>query len=68
MLQPGEESTITLPAHTMEDPHLFEVTVESNDPTEPEKKVYLSFEVVPDDVASEDGGQPGEESSIVVPE
>ena len=68
MLQPGEESTVMIPAHTMDGPHLFEITVESNDPAEPEKKVYLSFEVLRDDVAQDDGGQPGEESTIVVPE
>jgi len=56
-----------IPAHTMDDPHLYEITVESNDPVEPEKKVYLRFEVLRDDIAPEDGGQPGEESPIVVP-
>jgi hypothetical protein len=49
MLQPGEESTITIPAHTMEDPHLFEITVESNDPAEPVKKLHLRFEVIPEE-------------------
>jgi hypothetical protein len=48
-----------IPAHTMDDPHLYEITVESNDPVEPEKKVYLRFEVLRDDIAPEDGGQPG---------
>ena len=57
-----------MPAHTMEDPHLYEITVQSNDPAEPEKKVYLSFEVLPDELAPEDGGQPGEESVVTIPE
>ena len=48
MLQPGEESTITLPKHIMEDPHLYEVTVETNDPMEPVKKLYLRFEAIPE--------------------
>ncbi len=49
-----------IPAHTMDDPHVYEITVESNDPVEPEKKVYLSFEVLRTEVAPEDGNQSGE--------
>jgi len=60
MLQPGEESTIVIPAHTMDLPHVYEITVESNDPVEPEKKVYLSFEVLRAEVTPEDGNQSGE--------
>ena len=48
MLQPGEEGTITIPRHTMEGMHLFEVTVESNDPVEPVKKAHVRLEIVPD--------------------
>ncbi len=49
MLQSGEESTITIPEHSMEGMHLFEITVESNDPVEPEKKILLRFDIVPEE-------------------
>ena len=43
-LQPGEESTLLIgtTAHHGEGPHEFEITVKSNDPVEPEKKLYLT--------------------------
>ena len=43
-LQPGEESTILIgeTAHRSAGLHEFEITVESNDPVEPEKKLYLA--------------------------
>jgi uncharacterized membrane protein len=44
-LQPGEESTLsieTAPAGAhMSGAHLFEITVRSNDPVEPEKKLEV---------------------------
>ncbi len=46
----------------------YEKTMESNDPVEPEKKVYLAFEVLRAEVTPEDGGQSGEGSTIVIPE
>ncbi len=45
-LQPGGESTLTIPEHHMEGRHIFEITVKSNDPVEPEKKIYFKFEIV----------------------
>ena len=46
MLQSGEESTIMVPGHTMKGVHRFEITVESNDPVEPEKKILLKFNII----------------------
>jgi hypothetical protein len=45
-LQPGEESTLLIgtTAHYGEGPHEFEITVKSNDPVEPEKKLYLTVD------------------------
>lgn len=45
-LQPGEESTLTIPGHAMEGRHRLQVTVESNDPIEPQKKLYFNFEMM----------------------
>ena len=43
-LQPGEESTLLMgeTVHHSAGPHEFEITVKSNDPVEPEKKLYLT--------------------------
>lgn len=46
-LEPGEEGTLTIPEHNHEGKHLFEITMESNDPVEPRKKIYFSFETMP---------------------
>jgi hypothetical protein len=45
-LQPGDESTVRVTAPTVQQmqvsgPHLFQYTVKSNDPVEPEKILYL---------------------------
>ncbi len=32
--------------HEMEEPHIFEITVKSNDPVEPEKKLRLEIDYV----------------------
>ncbi len=49
-LQPGEESNIIIDnyvmGHYMEGIHLFEITVKSNDPIEPEKKLRLEIDYV----------------------
>ena len=48
-LQPGEESNINIDyvmGKEMEGPHLFEFTVKSNDPVEPEKKLLLKIDYV----------------------
>ena len=43
-LQPGEESTLVVgqTQHHGMGPHEFEIIVKSNDPVEPEKKLYLT--------------------------
>ncbi len=33
----------------MEGLHIFEITVKSNDPVEPEKKIFFRFEIVPEE-------------------
>lgn len=45
-LEPGEESTLLIgnKPHNMTGPHEFEITVKSNDPVEPEKKLYLTVD------------------------
>ncbi len=54
-LQPGEESTLLIkdtahPGGGMhKGPHEFEITVKSNDPVEPEKKLYLMVDFPPSD-------------------
>ena len=45
-MQPGDEGILRIEPPPMEGMdttgmHLFEITVKSNDPVEPEKKVYL---------------------------
>ncbi len=52
-MQPGEESTLVIgqtPHHTA-GPHEFEIILKTNDPVEPEKKLYLSvnFQKMDDD-------------------
>jgi hypothetical protein len=39
--------------HEMESIHLFEITVKSNDPVEPEKKIFLEIDYV---FEARDGG------------
>ncbi len=48
-LQPGEESTLLIgeTAHHGTGSHQFEITVKSNDPVEPEKKLYLTVHFLP---------------------
>ncbi len=43
-LQPGEESTILIGRTPHHSPglHEFEIIIKSNDPVEPEKKLYLA--------------------------
>jgi hypothetical protein len=41
--------------HEMAGTHLFEITVESNDPVEPQKKLYLKIDYVLES-EPEDGG------------
>lgn len=43
-LQPGEVSTVTIAEHPRTGPHILEVTVESNDPEEAEKKIYIRLD------------------------
>jgi hypothetical protein len=45
-LQPGDESYVRVKTPTVQQmdvagPHLFKITVKSNDPCEPEKNLYL---------------------------
>ena len=45
-LQPGDEGTVRVKTSTVQDmsvagPHLFEITVKSNDPVEPNNNLYL---------------------------
>jgi len=45
-LQPGDEGTVRVKTETVQQmklagPHLFKITVISNDPVEPEKILYL---------------------------
>jgi len=51
-LQPGDEGTLRIGAPPVEEMkeagfHLFEVTVKSNDPVEPEKKLYIAADFEP---------------------
>jgi len=51
-LQPGDESSIRIGAPTVEEMkmsgfHRFEITVKSNDPVEPVKKLYLTADFEP---------------------
>ncbi len=46
-LQPGKENTLTVTEHPRTEPHLFEITVESKDPAEAEKKIYIRFDHKP---------------------
>ncbi len=50
MLQPNEESSIIIidyvMGNQMEGIHLFKYTVESNDPVEPEKNIYLKIDYI----------------------
>ncbi len=44
MLKPGEKSTISFKTHMMEGmdgPHLFEIVLRSNDPSEPESVLQV---------------------------
>ena len=45
-MQPGEEGTLLIgeTPHHRAGWHEFEITVESNDPVEPEKKLYLTVD------------------------
>jgi len=46
-LQPGDEGTLRIQKSYREGLHLFEITVKSNDPVEPEKKLYLTVDWKP---------------------
>lgn len=49
MLQPNEESSIIIDyvmGRQMEGMHLFKYTVESNDPVEPKKNIYLKIDYI----------------------
>ncbi len=48
-MQSGDEGTLRIEPSNMKGMagmHLFEITVKSNDPVEPEKKVYLRADFV----------------------
>lgn len=54
-LQPGEESTLLIgeTEHHMIGLHVFEITVRSNDPVEPDKKLYLEVSFQPEEAKSD---------------
>jgi len=49
-VQPGESGELRLDNYVMgkpmEEPHIFEYTILSNDPVEPEKKITLEIDYV----------------------
>ncbi len=51
-MQPGDEGRIQIDyimGHEMEGTHLFELTVTSNDPVEPQQKLTLKIDYVLED-------------------
>ena len=64
-LQPGEESTILIgeTARNSAGLHEFEITVESNDPVEPEKKLYLAVNFKEDEPEIDASPPPGNQDA-----